>query len=672
MERLKIALAGNPNVGKSTLFNQLTGMRQHVGNWPGKTVERAEGKFNYKANEINIIDLPGNYSLTAYSPEEVISRDYIIDEQPDVIINVIDAGNLERNLYLTVQMMELGANIVIALNMNKNAENQGYKINIKKLSELLGIPVVKIEANVNEGTDKLLDTVLKTATKPKNVQNRLKYGNELTEHINEISNEIKKESSLSDMDPYWTSIKLLENDTIITDVVKESTGTGLLNKVDKVKNHLKDVIGDNSEETIVDARYGYINGLITEAVKKPRLDKKTRTDAIDRIVTNKWLGLPIFAIIMYLIFQITFTIGAPLQDLIDEGFGALGEYLLGILGESWVSSLLVDGIIGGVGGVLTFVPIIFIMFFLLSLLEDSGYLARVAFVMDKIMHKLVGLHGKAFLPMLLGFGCCVPGVMATRTLEDEKDRLVTMLIVPFMSCNARLPVYVLFIAAFFSAYQGLVLFSLYFLGIAVAILTAFILKRTAFKGMSSPFIMELPPYRMPKLKGVCIHTWERGKGFLKKAGTIILATSIIIWTLSSLPVGVEYGTQDSVTGQIGTFLSPIFEPLGFGNWQTSVSLIFGVVAKENVVGTFGTLFGIDAEGDEDGMVSTLEDSFTPLSAYALLVFVLLYVPCFATVATIKKEANSWKWAGFNVVYSIAIAYIFAFIIYQGGMLLGLG
>jgi ferrous iron transport protein B len=309
---------------------------------------------------------------------------------------------------------------------------------------------------------------------------------------------------------------------------------------------------------------------------------------------------------------------------------------------------------------------------LLSLLEDSGYLARVAFVMDKIMHKLVGLHGKAFLPMLLGFGCCVPGVMATRTLEDEKDRIVTMLIVPFMSCNARLPVYILFIAAFFSAYQGLILFSLYFLGIAVAILTAFILKRTAFKGMSVPFIMELPPYRMPKLKGVCIHTWERGKGFLKKAGTIILATSIIIWTLSSLPVGVEYGTEDSVTGQIGTFLSPIFEPLGFGNWQTSVSLIFGVVAKENVVNTFGTLFGIDAEEDEDGMVSTLKDSFTPLSAYALLVFVLLYVPCFATVATIKKEANSWKWAGFNVVYSIAIAYVFAFIVYQGGTLLGLG
>ena len=672
MDKLKIALAGNPNVGKSTLFNQLTGMRQHVGNWPGKTVERAEGTFNYKTTEINIIDLPGNYSLTAYSPEEVISRDFIINEQPNVIVNVIDAENLERNLYLTVQMMELGANIVIALNMNKNAEKIGYEINTEKLSELLGMPIVKIEANINEGIDTLLDTVLNAAQNPTNVQYRLKYGSELTEHIDELSKEIKKESSLSDIDSYWTSIKLLENDSIIMEVVEESAGNQLINKVDTIKKHLKDVIGDDSEESIVDARYGYISGSVAEAVKKPPLDKKTRTDAIDRVVTNKWLGLPIFAIIMYLIFEITFAIGTPLQDLIDKGFKILGDYLLGLLGESWVSSLLVNGIIGGVGGVLAFVPLIFILYFLLCLLEDSGYLARVAFVIDKVMHKLVGLHGKAFIPMLLGFGCCVPGIMATRTLEDEKDRIVTMLVVPFMSCNARLPVYTLFIAAFFSAYHGLVLFSLYFLGIAVAIITAFILKRTVFKGMSTPFIMELPPYRMPKLKGVCIHTWERGKGFLKKAGTIILATSIIIWTLSSLPVGVDYAEQDSITGQIGTFLSPIFEPLGFGNWQTSVSLIFGVVAKENVVNSFGTLFGIDTEEDSDGAIAAIRDYFTPLSGYALLVFVLLYVPCFATVATIKKESNSWKWAGFNIVYSIAIAYTLAFIVYRGGLLLGLG
>ncbi len=670
MDKLKIALAGNPNVGKSTLFNQLTGMRQHVGNWPGKTVERAEGTFNYKTKEINIIDLPGNYSLTAYSPEEVISRDYIINEQPNVIINVIDAENIERNLYLTVQMIELGANIVIALNMNKIAEKNGYKININKLSELMGVPVVKIEANNNEGTEKLLDTVLKSAKNPQNVQCRLKYGSELTEHIDEISEEIKKELKLSNMDPYWTSIKLLENDSIVTNAVKDSIGNDLLNKVNNVKKHLKDVIGDDCEESIVDARYGHISGLIREAVKKPALNKKTRTDIIDRIVTNKWLGLPIFGIIMYLIFQITFTLGSPLQNLIDEGFGILGEGILGVLGETWISSLLVTGVIGGVGSVLTFVPIIFIMFFLLSLLEDSGYLARAAFVMDKIMHKLVGLHGKSFIPMLLGFGCCVPGIMATRTLENKKDRLVTMLIVPFMSCTARLPVYLLFVSALFTEYQSLIIFSLYCLGILIAIFTAFILKNTAFKGMSSPFIMELPPYRIPKLKSVCIHTWERGKGFIKRAGTIILVSGIIIWVLSSLPMGVEYGSQESITGQIGTLITPVFEPLGFGNWQTAVSLIFGVIAKENVVNVFGTLMGVGDEGE--GLEPILADMFTPLSAFALMAFVLLYIPCFATVATIKKESNSWKWAIFNIIYSMLIAWIVAFIIYQGGMLIGLG
>ena len=696
MEKIKIALAGNPNVGKSTLFNQLTGMKQHVGNWPGKTVEKKEGSFKYKGNEFNVIDLPGNYSITAYSVEEIVSRDYIVDENPDVIVNIVDAANLERNLYLTVQMMELGANLVLALNMNKFADEKGFKINTHKLSQLLGIPVVKIEAVDKTGFNELMKTVIEVSKSPNNVSGRIEYGNEISEHVKQLEEIIDKNISTINAPSSWTALKLLENDKEIVKKIEGSqNGQKVLSEVKKVQKHLNDVFGDDVDASVTDARYGFIAGLIQESVQKPKIDKVTRSDLIDRVVTNKYLGIPIFLVIMWLTFQITFTVGAPFQDLIDSGFGWLGDTVSAYLGPGFVTSFLVDGIIGGVGGVAVFIPMIFLLFLILAILEDSGYLARAAFVMDKLMHKLVGLHGKSFIPMILGFGCCVPGIMATRTLENEKDRFLTMLIVPFMSCSARLPVYALIIAAFFTAYQGWVLFSIYMLGIVVAIIMASIFKKTLFKGMSAPFVMELPPYRRPTVKGSLIHMWERGYLFLRKMGTIILALSVVIWVLSSLPVGVEYGSQASITGQVGTAIAPVFAPLGFGEWQASVAVIFGFLAKEVVVSTFGTIYGVggdssgeissdnataeaapadeeEAPEEDAGFISAIQKLFTPLSAYAFMAFVLLYIPCLAVLSAIRRETNSWKWPAFSAGYTLVVAYVVSFTIYQGGLLLGFG
>ena len=669
MSEIIVGLAGNPNVGKTTVFNQLTGMRQHVGNWPGKTVEKAEGKFNFNTAQFNIIDLPGNYSLSAHSIEEIISRDFIVDESSDVIINIVDAANLERNLYLTVQMMELNANLVIALNMNEFARKKEHHIKIKKMSKLLGIPIIEINARKKEGFDKLLKTVEKQAKKPIQTSEKLVYGEELNEHLKDIQKLIKKEKTLSNAPSFWTAIKLLENDEIIIKKVENTeSNKSIIQEVKKVKKHLKNVYCESPEEIIANARYAFIDGLIKETVSKPEIEKPTITDKIDKIVTNRILGIPIFLAILYIMFQIVFVVGAPFQELLEQGFDILKELVLQTFGETFISSLIANGIINGVGSVLTFLPQIILMFLIISILEDSGYLARAAFVMDKLMHKLVGLHGKAFIPMILGFGCGVPGILATRTMENESDRLLTMMILPFMSCTARLPVYTLFISAFFSAYQGQILFAIYLIGIGIAILVAFILKRTMFKGMSTPFVMELPTYKIPSLKGVLIHTWEKTKGFIKKAGTIILLAAIIIWILASIPIGVTYGAQESVMGQIGTIISPIFSPLGFGEWQASVSLLFGVVAKEVVIGTLGSIFGVGTEGI--GIENAIQTIFTPLTAFVFMIFVLLYVPCFATLGAIKQETNTWKWPITMVLITTITAYIISFIVYRIGLLIG--
>ena len=672
MANLKIGLAGNPNVGKTTLFNNLTGLNQHVGNWPGKTVEKAEGHYNYNNNRVDVIDLPGNYALSAHSIEEIVSRDFIVDESSDVIVNIIDASNIERNLYLTVQMMELGANLVVALNMNRFAQDKGYTIDAKRLSDLLGVPVVEIEANSNIGKDQLLKTIEEAAKNPVDTVNRLSYGPELFDHLNELQAAIEEDKNLNDVPSRWIAIKLLEDDEIILDRIEDSSKrNNILNTTEKVKKHFKDIYNESSEEVIANARYAYIEGLLKEVLTKPATEKKTLTDKIDSIVTNRILGFPIFLIIMYLMFQITFTVAAPFQDWIDEGFGILGEMVAAALGDGMLTSFIVDGIIGGVGGVLVFLPQIILLFLIISFLEDSGYLARAAFVMDKVMHSLVGLHGKAFIPMILGFGCGIPGIMATRTMENEKDRLITMLIVPFMSCTARLPVYLLLVGAFFAAAdQTNVIFSLYVLGIIVAIIVAFILRKTLFDDMDAPFVMELPDYKLPTLRGILMHTAEKSWGFVRKAGTIILAAAIVVWILSSFPAGVEYGSQESAIGMIGTAIAPVFAPLGFGEWQPAVALIFGLVAKEVVVGTFSSLFGVAEEGA--GIAAAMHGIFTPLTAYVFMVFVLLYIPCFAALGTIKQETGGWKWPLIMSATTLVTAYVVAFLVYMVGLALGFG
>ena len=672
MTELIVGLAGNPNVGKTTVFNQLTGMRQHVGNWPGKTVERAEGHFKHGSYDYDVIDLPGNYALSAHSMEEIVSRDFIVDEQSDVIINIVDAANLERNLYLTVQMMELGANLVIALNMNDFAKKKEHIIDIDLMSELLGVPVIEINAKTKEGFEELLTTVEKQSKKPIDSSAKLSYGNDIKGHLMDLQSVIEQDKNLLDVPSVWTAIKLLERDTIVIEKVQGSPKSSqIFAEVDKVSKHLYDVYDEGPEEVIANARYAFIDGLIGEAVKKPAVEKESMTDKIDKIVTNRLLAPFIFIIIMWVMFQLTFTIGAPFQDMIDEAFGALGEFVAGFIANEYLSSFICDGIIGGVGGVLTFLPIIILMFLFLSILEDCGYLARAAFTLDKLMHKIVGLHGKAFIPMILGFGCGVPAIMATRTMENEGDRMLAMMLVPFMSCTARLPIYAIFIGAFFAENQGTMLLAIYLLGIVVALIVAAILKRTMFKGLSTPFVMELPTYKVPSLKGILLHTWEKVKGFLRKAGTIILACSIVLWALSIFPLGVEYGSADSLLGMIGSVIAPIFAPLGFGTWQAAVAIIAGLAAKEVVVATFGTLAGME-EDDEEGITSLVHDTFTPLSAFSFMAFTLLYTPCFAAIAAIKQETNSYKWALTMCAITLVTAYIVSFLIYNVGLLAGFG
>ena len=682
MKKLIVGLAGNPNVGKTTVFNQLTGMRQHVGNWPGKTVERAEGHFSHGDYEYEIIDLPGNYALSAHSMEEIVSRDFIVDDDSDVIVNVVDAANLERNLYLTVQMMELGANLVMALNMNDFAKKKDHIIDIELMSELLGFPVVEINAKTKDGFDELLTTVEKAAANPIDSSEKLSYGNELKGHLGTIQELIEKDKDLLDVPSIWTAVKLLEKDSIVIEKVQASSmSSQIMIEVDKVSAHLHDVFKEGSEEVIANARYSFIGGLMAEAVKRPAVEKETTTDKIDKFVTNRFLAPIIFLVVIFVIFHLTFTISGPFCELIEVGFEGLVEMIYGALGENMLSSFICDGIIGGVGGVLVFLPQIIILFLLLSILEDSGYLARAAFTLDIVMHKVVGLHGKAFIPMILGFGCGVPAIMATRTMENESDRLLAMMLIPFMSCSARMPIYTMLTSVFFAAIpvfalgpfvvtqQVVVVDALYILGIVVALIVAAILKRTLFKGMSAPFVMELPTYKIPSVKGVLLHTWEKTKGFLRKAGTIILVASIVIWVLSNVPAGVEPASADSALGVIGTAVSPIFAPLGFGEWQAGIAIITGLVAKEVVVSTFASLAGVDEE-DEADMDGLVHELFTPLSSIAFMAFCLLYIPCFAAIGAIKQETNSFKWPLIMSGITLVTAYIVSFLIYNVGLLAG--
>ena len=677
---MKIALAGNPNSGKTTLFNALTGMEQYVGNWPGVTVDKKEGRALIEGREVTIVDLPGIYSLSPYSIEEIVARDFIINEQPDAIINIVDATNLERNMYLTIQLLELEKPMVMALNFMDEVRSRGDEIDIGALSEMLGIPVVPITARSGEGVDELLKIAHRQmhigyTTEPDDLYDDFTHRihHEIGEHIHDFA-------YAAGIPAHWASIKLIEGDEIVEKA---------LALPNDVAEQVRDICGEYEEsspvgdrETLVaDSRYAYIEGVTARAlIRGQKEGELTISDKIDKIATHKYLAIPVFLTMMLVIFAITF---GPLGSLMSDGMGELIDGFIGSWASTaleaagaagWLTSLLVDGIIAGVGGVLTFLPQIALLFFFLSLLEDSGYMARAAFIMDRLL-KRFGLSGKAFIPMLMGFGCTVPAVMGARTMESEKDRRMTILLVPFMSCSAKLPVYGLISAAFFGPWAGLVVFALYVMGMVTAVVSGLIFKSTLFKGKPAPFVMELPPYRMPTLGGTLKHVWEKVRGFLVRAGTLILLMSVVLWLLQTFDFGfnVAETAHESMLGKIGGFIAPIFRPMGFGTWQAAVALLTGFIAKEAVVASLSMFYGFSLTASSAAVAAALASTFTtPLSAFAFLVFILLYVPCVAAVAAIYKEMNSLKWTLISLGWQLGVAYVISMVIFQLGCLVGLG
>lgn len=672
-KEIVIALAGNPNSGKTSVFNALTGARQHVGNWPGVTVERKEGTVRRGDRVFRIVDLPGIYSLSAYSQEEIIARDFLIHERVDVIVNVVDASNLERNLYLTTQLLELGIPVVVVLNMVDMAARMGRKINLDRLAHLLGALVVPTVAHKGEGMEAVLDAAAQAAEcadcePPRSAR-----------HNAEIESELARLQQHIRLRPgcrvplRWLLVKSLENDSEALRLLAqyaESDGDPVA-AVERTRRHLESVFGDDIEVVLADGRYGFIGGLLREVVTRTTdVDRLTLSDRIDNVLLNRVLGIPIFLLLMWLTFKLTFDVGAFFVDWIDAGIVALGDWVSAAMPPGPFQSLVVDGVIAGVGGVIVFVPNIVIIFIIISFLEDSGYMARAAFLMDRSMHAL-GLHGKSFIPMLMGFGCNVPAVMATRTLETREDRILTILINPLMSCTARLPIYVLFTGVFFSQRGAWVIFSIYVLGIVLAVASGKLFRHVLFPRAVSPFVMELPPYRMPTVRGTAIHVWERVSLFLSKAGTVILAASVLIWALGSLPWGKPFGGEGSLIWYLGQAVEPVVRPLGM-DWRAAVALFFGLGAKEVVVSTMGVLYGFGQRGQgEAGIQAAIASAFTPLTAYTFMVISLIYIPCIATIAAIRRETNSWKWTALSVGYSLTLAYIMGLLVYNIGRLLGL-
>lgn len=665
-----LALAGNQNCGKTTLFNALTGSNQHVGNFPGVTVEKKEGSIK-KYKDAVLVDLPGIYSLSPYTSEEVVTRDFLVKEHPDAIINIVDATNLERNLYLTLQLMELNIPMILALNMMDEVRASGNTIHVKKLSQELGIPVIPISAAKGEGISDLLDTVVKTLKGDKPMPRLDFCKGEVHRAIHSIAHIIEDHAQSAGYPIRFAATKLVEGDEPMFKALDLDAGD--IHIIDHIVEQMEQDLDTDREAALADMRYSYIEQLCAQCVvKHQETREQLRSEKIDRLLTSKYLGIPIFLLIMMLIFWLTFSVlGAPLQDLLSGWIDSFTAFLEAFLVRNqvtpWLISLLINGVCAGVGSVLSFLPIIVLLFFFLSLLEDSGYMARVAFVMDKLLRK-IGLSGRSFVPMLIGFGCSVPAIMATRTLSSDRDRKMTIVLTPFMSCSAKLPIYGMITAAFFPEHPALVMVSLYVLGIVVAILSGLLLKNTIFQGNSVPFVMELPAYRLPDAKSVLLHMWEKAKDFLHKAFTIIFIASIIIWFLQSFDwrLNMVSDSANSILASVGSVIAPLFTPLGFNDWRASTALITGFTAKESVVSTLTILTGASSDAQLSAMLTQI---FTPLSAFSFLAFTILYMPCVAAFAASKRELGSMKQALLTAGYQTLVAYIAGTLIYQIGSLI---
>lgn len=719
---IRVALVGNPNCGKTSLFNVASGSHEHVGNYSGVTVDAKEGRFEYKGYKFVLVDLPGTYSLSAYSPEELYVRKNLIDNVPDVVINVVDASNIERNLYLTAQVIDMNLKVVMALNMYDELKDKGDELDIKQLGYLLGMPVCPTVSRDGTGIPELFDTVIKiyTQSDPKLARHiHINHGAELEKSIDRIKLLLQKNQSLRDKySTRYLAIKYLEDDKDIEKIIDTLPNRDEIISARVIEEQrIIDLLHTNTESAIVDAKYAFIQGALAETYK-PHQDatpRKTVTDKIDAIVTNKWMAFPIFIAVLYLIFQTTFAVGDYPMQWIDWFVGKFGDFVATFMADGWLKDLVVDGIISGVGSVLVFLPNILILYFFISLMEDSGYMSRAAFIVDKLMHK-IGLHGKSFIPMVMGFGCNVPAIMATRAIESRKSRMITIAIIPFMSCAGRLPIFVLLAGAFFPHNAALVLLGIYLLGIVLAILSAIVLSKFV-KDDDLPFVMELPPYRIPTAKAIWRHTWEKGKQYLQKMATTILICSVIIWflgyfpknkelmaaqeeyaTLAQTPAGrlsanaddvdvnaatatkkelmtridslYAYQQENSYIGQLGRMVSPALDPLGF-NWKMDVGLLTGIAAKELVVSTLGVMYSEGAKvseghdmSEDTQLQSALVNDVTPAAALSFMVFILLYFPCVATFVAIKNETGKWRWAVACCAYTMAVAWIMSFIVYR--------
>ena len=713
VKEITVALVGNPNCGKTSLFNHATGMKEKVGNYSGVTVSAKTGTFKHKGYLIKMVDLPGTYSIAENSPEEQYVRDYLLEVRPDVVLNVVDSTNLERNLFLTTQVMDMKLHIVMALNMYDELQSSGTHIDVSELEKLLGVECTTTVAKSGDGIISLLDSIVAAFKSKEHTVLRVNYGEKVEKAIFEVRKELEGYEDIYMHPLRFLAVKLLENEPATIKHISSHTDKfeQIKSVADRQRAEIEELYDEDFPSVITNSKFSFIRGIINKVITQTEKQNKEKAHLIDKALTHKWFGYPIMILFLWIMFQSTFTLGAYPQDWIDSVVNWFGNLVAGWMGEGVLSSLVVDGIIAGVGGVLVFLPNIIILFLFISLFEDTGYMARAAFMMDKLMHK-IGLHGKSFIPMLTGFGCSVPAIMATRTLEKPKDRLTTMMAIPFVSCSARLPVYLLFVAAFFEKNQGLVILSIYLIGIAVSVITALLLKKTKFKEESEQFVMELPPYRVPSMRNVLVHMWDKSVQYIKKMGSVILVASIIIWMLNYFPTSnsktdaidtqiaqtEQAGNIDenrksdiiaqleidraaaqseySYIGRIGKFIAPVVQPLGF-DWQMGVSLLTGLAAKEIVVSSMGILYNADTEADESSEKLTRalrthlgEDGkpfLTPLKAYCFMIFVLLCFPCIATISAIAKEA-SWRWAGITILYTTGVAWIITFLVYQIGSL----